>query len=159
MYINNKTKILIIGIWVIVSGAILIAAGFFFGVSFQRQKISPQVAELQRIKTSFEKLSSSKIISSIVAFGEVIDINSAERKIILSYKGENLPVLIGKDAEISFFDISFLKQGTSLTSPLQRKGSFKNIKIGDNLNISLKILSDGQLEGVAVIIFPATETP
>ena len=146
---NNK--ILIIGISAVIGGIVLLGAGYLAGISLEKEKTKSQLEKLERATSALNSLSSSKVIPSIVAFGEVTKISG--RTITLTYGTENLPIRIKEDAKIYSFNTPTPGQETPLTGPIQTESTFEAIKAGDNLNISVKVSPDGELEGLSVIIF------
>lgn len=94
---------------------------------------------------------SSKVVSSIVAYGQVAKIEG--RNITLSYLGDNLEVFITDTARIySLTPASTGKTGT--VAPVQKTVDFGAIKVGDSVNVVLKLSANGKTEGSSVIIFP-----
>ena len=135
-------------ICLIICGAVLLGIGTLAGVNFQEQKTTPRIAELEKMENMIKILSSSKVIPSIVAFGQVGEISG--RTVTLTYGTESLAIPIREDAKI----YSFSGTTNQKTPPEQKTAEFKDIKVGDKLNITLKILSNGEIEGLSVIIFP-----
>ena len=119
----------------IIAGLGLLAGGFWGGVLYQHKKNKPLENAIDPLKC----LSSSKIIYSIIANGKVTKISG--RTVTLSNGTENFSVSINEDVQVYSF-----------TPGNQTSSSFEAIKIGDNLNVSAKVLSDGQLEVLGVII-------
>lgn len=136
---NNMTaKKLIIVIVLIVVGLGLLAGGYLSGVLYQREKDKSQKAA-----DVFKSLGSSKVISSISVVGEVTKISG--RTVTLSNDTENFPIDINEDVQVYSF-----------TSNLRTESSFETIKVGDKLNVSERVLSDGQFEISMVIILPSS---
>lgn len=135
----------------IVAGILLLAVGAFGGVLLERKVINPK---FEKMDTIAEEIN-SKLIISMVAFGKVAKIS--DRTITLTYGTENLAIRIKEDAEILSFNAPVLNDKGEQVSPGvpgQKNAEFKDIKIGDNLNIRLNILPDGELVGVSVMVFP-----
>ncbi len=156
LIMNNK--ILIVSICIIIGGIVLLGFGYLAGISLEQEKTGPQLEKLEKFEKMINvlnSLNSSKIIASIIAFGEVTKIS--DRTVTLTYGTENLPVRIKEDAKIySFIMPAPNNKGEQVISgiPEQKNAEFKDIKVGDNLNVSLRILPEGELEGLSVIIFP-----
>lgn len=127
----------------------MLGIGCLAGVNFQEQKTASRIAELEKMENMVKILASSKVIPSIVAYGQVASIS--DKVVTLAYGTESLAIPIREDAKIYSFVTSASQQGP----PEQKKAELKDIKIGDNLNVSLRILPDGGIEGVSVIIFPS----
>lgn len=94
------------------------------------------------------KTLSSKVIASIIAYGTVADIQG--KNITLSYNSDSVVIAIADTAEI----YSFSQASGGNAAPTQTKTEFSQIKKGDSLNVTLNLLSDGQLKGTSVIILP-----
>ena len=119
-------KIVIILVLIIV-GLGLLAGGFLGGVLYQKEKA--------------KCLGSSKIIPLIMVIkGQVTKISG--KTVTLSDGTENFLIDINENAPIYSF------------SPgNQAASSFEAIKAGDNLDVSVKMLPDGQLNVLSVIIY------
>ena len=139
----------------VIAGVVIFVLGGGLGVFYQTQKGLLQTEKVQTKVQTMEtviKSLSSKVIPSIIAYGEVTNIEG--RNITLSYGGESLTIKIKDDSQIfSFVKTASLKKGEPAVTS-QQKVDFKTIKKGDNLNISVKLLPDGQLESQSVIILP-----
>jgi len=152
-------KILIIGISAIIGGIVFLGAGYLVGVGLERAETGPQIEKLNKAADILKVLSSLKVIPSVIAFGEVTKISN--RTVTLTYGTENLAIRIKEDAKISSYNMPAPNdKGEQIISdiPGQKNAEFKDIKIGDKLNVSLKILPDGEIEGLSVIIFPSFNT-
>ena len=148
----NKPLILILSIIGVIA---VLAVGCLGGILFQTQKAAPQAEKSEELI----ELMSSKMVPSVVAVGEVTAISG--RNITLrahTNQDESLtvPIVITRDAELSSFVITTEEDGTIiLGGPSRETIKFKDIKVGDNVNVSLKISSDGTFQGVSVIVFPS----
>jgi hypothetical protein len=67
------------------------------------------------------------------------------RDITLKYAGENLTIKIDENAQISSYT-------TSSKGAVQAKAELKDIRIGDNLSINLRLLPDSTLKGMSIVI-------
>jgi hypothetical protein len=105
-----------------------------------------------RAKVEMANNLSSKVISSIIAYGQVKNING--RNITLSNLGDNLSILIANDAQVYAFVVPTDAGENTTASPVQQTVNFETIKIGDNVNVAVKILPNGQVQGTSVIILP-----
>jgi len=147
--------IAIIVIIVLIGGAILLGAGYLAGVSLEKERTAPdleKLEKLEKINNVLNSFNSLKVIPSIVAFGEVTEISG--RTVTLTYGAENLPIKIKENAKISSLTALVPDVEGGQVVPEQKTVEFKDIKIGDNLNVSLRLLPEGELEGLSVIIFP-----
>ena len=145
-----ENKVLIT-ITLIIGGLALLIVGCFIGILFQTQKTAPQLKQAEAI--------SSKVISTIIAVGEVTNIS--ERNVTLVSEKEKLTIFVRENARIISFVYPEVEEGEEgiLTGPVRERIEFKDIKVGDNLNVDLKILPDGGLETISVIVlssFPET---
>lgn len=127
----------------IIIGVVTFVVGAGLGIFYQSQIDAPQLANFTAIKAVFKNLS-SKAVPSILAYGQVTNIEG--RNLTLSYSGDSVSIAISDSANIN----SFVKDSNGV--PSQQKIDFSQIKNGDTLNISVKILPNGQLEGQSVII-------
>lgn len=123
------------------AGLLLLIFGVGLGVLFQDKQESSSPSN--KITEAVKALS-SKTVPSIVAYGQVTKIDG--RDITLSYNGDNITITIDANGQV----YSFVNDSTG--KPVQKKVEFKEVKVGDNLNITLKLLSDGQLQGQSVFI-------
>lgn len=136
----NKASSIVI---LLVIAVILLSVGMGLGIFYQIKKDGPKT---ERANLLLKQLSSN-VIPSVAAYGKVASIDG--KKITLSASGENL--VVGVSDSSQFY--SFVTDSTG--GSVQQAAKFEDIKVGDNLNISMKILSDGQLESQAVIILPS----
>ena len=104
------------------------------GILYQTQKSASQI-----VSPSIKGLSSKVIISSIVARGEVVKIEG--KNITLKNEGETLTVNISDNSKIY--------SSGKIVGP-----GIGGIKVGDNLQITLKLLPNSQLEGQLILILP-----
>ena len=140
------SKQILITIICAVLGAIILlglgySAGYLAALTLEKGKTGSQIEQLEKAADTLKILGSSKIISSFTAIGEVTKIN--ERDITLESSGDILTIHIRDDAKIY-----------SAMSDKRQQTDFKDIKKGDTLNISLKLLSNGQIEGQEITIIP-----
>jgi hypothetical protein len=134
----NKSNLIIL----VIIGIVFFIVGGGLGIFYQTQKDASQINGAKSIKAL-----SSKVIPSIVAYGKVTDING--RDITIFYNGESLTIPVSQDAQVSSFS-----QANGQTGSTQQKTSFDQIKKGNYINISIKVLPDGNIEGNMVIILP-----
>jgi len=149
-------KQILITIICAVLGAIVLlglgySAGYFAVLTSEKGKTELQIEQLEKAADALKTLSSSKVISCFAVLGEVTKIDG--RDITLKSTGDSLTIHIKEDAKVysSAKNGSF---GTGATSSVQQQVEFKDIKKGDFLNIGVKLLPDGQLEGQVINILP-----
>ncbi len=130
---NEKLKLAIL----IIAGVLIFAIGVGLGIVIQTK------TGMQKIKDEVVGNFSSKVVSSITAYGKVIKIEG--RNITLSYLGDSLAASISNSAKVYSF--------ATATSPQEEVG-FEALKTGDNINAILRLLPDGRYEGSSIIIFP-----
>ena len=119
---------------------VIFVIGAGLGIFFQMQKDAPKIKSANLLINTL----SSKAVPSIVAFGKVTSING--KNITLSFNGGSVTIKINDNAVVS----SMSANAQDKSAP--QKITFSQIKIGDTLNISIKVFSDGQLLGQSVII-------
>lgn len=141
---DNKKLIILISL--IIAGVVLLGIGYLGGALVEKQKVSPQLEQLEKTAKTIKMLS-SKTVTSIVVFGEVTNIS--DRTITVTYGTESIDVPIKEDAVIFSFE-NLTGEGVNP----QKKIEFGEIKKDDNLNVSIRVLPTGELEGVALIVFP-----
>ena len=138
-----KNQALIIS-GLIIGGIALLVIGGLAGFLIQAQKVAPQL----EVGPKLTELSKSKIVPSIMAIGEVTNIS--DRTITLTSQEESLTIPIAKDAKITSFVFSAEEPSFA---PQQKTINFEDIKVGNRANISLRILPDGEFEGVSIVVF------
>lgn len=120
----------------VVVGAVLLAVGFGAGIYYN-------MPQLQKAEALIKNLSSKTIISS-VAYGQVVKVEGKD--ITLSYSGDTIKISMEANSPVySFSNDSTGKQ-------IQKKVDLKEVKTGDSLNITMKLLPDGQIQGQSVLI-------
>jgi hypothetical protein len=102
----------------------------------------------EQIKLKTENSLSSRVVSSIVAYGKVLLIK--DRNIIVNNFGDNLTIPVPADAKVYLFTIP-----TKSKTPIQKEAEFSDIKQMDSVNVNLKLLPNGQFEASSVIILPS----
>ncbi len=131
----------------VIIGLALFVLGGGLGVFYQTQKDALKIQEAEK-KSAAVKSLSSDLVPSIVAYGEVSAIDG--RNVTLFYNGKSMQIEINKDATVYSFSPSSGDEKEPLSSQQQVKIS--DIKKGDRLNVTIKLLPDGSLEGQMVII-------
>ena len=125
---------------VLIPGLLFLVLGIGVGFLYKTLSISPQIQKT----TAVIKDLSSKTVLSITAYGQVSNIEGED--ITLSHNGDSIKVGMKENSPV----YSFTNDSTG--KPVQKKVSLKEIKIGDNLNITIKLLPDGQIQGQSVLI-------
>ena len=130
----------------IIGGLFIFVLGGGAGVLYQTQKDTPQL-EKGKIAESVVKTLLSKAVPSIDAQGQVDNIDG--RNITLTNNGDSITVKILDNAQI----YSFMTKNTTDKNTGRSQIKLEDIKKDDTLNIALRVLSDGQIEGQVVIVF------
>jgi preprotein translocase subunit YajC len=129
----NKILIILLTIILIV---LVFVLGGLWGIYYQKQQDADQI---NRISSIVKNLSAGSV--SAVVYGDVEKIE--ENQITISANGSNVKININNDTE--FFPV--LKNEKEMLSTNFQGISLKDIKSGDKVNIIVKILPDGQLQG------------
>jgi len=124
---------------VLISGLLFSVLGAGVGFLYKTLQISPQLTVIKTL--------SSKTVPSMVAYGQVSKIEG--RDITLSYSGDNINISMEENSPVYSFVNDSAKRDN------QKKMELKDIKIGDNLNIAIRLLPDGRIQGQSVFILPA----
>lgn len=145
---ENKIAIsLIVGVVVI----FLIGTGAWYMLQVQPSGSACQPAvkcpEVKSLNNDAIKVLSSNFMLPITASGKVTKIDG--KNITLGMGNESVVVKIGSSAKIYPFVASSkdTKSGTLIV-----EGKFEDIKVGNNIKITVKVLSTGSLEGQIVNI-------
>lgn len=128
----------------IVAGVLIFLIGGGLGILSQTQ------SKVEKVKTETVNNLASKVVSSIVAYGQVKNISG--RDITLSNLGDDLVISVANNAPVYAF--TTVKSKTGVVSQVQQVVGFEIIKIGDKINSTIKLLSTGKFEGESVIILP-----
>lgn len=126
----------------------LVAGGAFLGFYYQKQVCSPGsgLAGVGSYPTVL--MFRARTIDSITAFG---GIKSIDGKTILLSAGEDDPsplsITIKDDAPIYM-------RSAAAGSFSAKKAEFKDIKVGNEANITISVSEAGKLEGTSVMIIP-----
>lgn len=145
-------------ILLIILGLVIFALGGGLGFFYKAQQLSSPLA-FQAPQQSLGgaaagiKILSSSAFPSIIAIGKVQKVFG--RVITLNYGGQSVDIPVQDGAKI--YSLAF-SAGTKITSGSpQTESTFGAIKVGDNLSISVKVSTDGKVEGTSVIILPASK--
>lgn len=130
-------------ITLVVVAVLALIVGGVLGMSMQAQKDAPQIQKAEKFESTIKSLS-SKIVPSIMAYGQVSNINGRDLTIV--YGTESLTINIKDDATIQ----SFVPPSNG-SAPIQQKVEINALKNGDSVNIGLELV-DGKLIGKSVVI-------
>ena len=134
-------KTLIISLLVGLIFLILVGVSIFYLSKFQSEKnITNQNPFDQEFSAQqpAQTLSSNAIIS-VVAFGKVSNIDGSN--VTLTNRGDSIKILFPDSAEITYSNIA--------SNQSVRPIDFNEIKIGDELNVNLKISQDGTIQAIS----------
>lgn len=135
-------------------GLLLFSAGIGLGIFYQGQKnvvLQPQI-QTPTMPDSIEVLSSA-VIPSITARGRVVKIDG--RNITLISQSDSRIINMRNDAKV----YALVSPPASLASQLKyvnKEVTFNDIQNGDDLDIDIKVLKNGQIEGISAVILPTT---
>lgn len=139
-----------------VAGLIILVIGFGVGAFYQTQV---QLAKNPALKKAIAieptvNILTSKTIQSIMAYGQVEKISA--NNITLSYAGDKITVAVKSSAQIySSIAVKDSKTGNLATGAPQLV-KFSDIKTGQGISVTLKILPTGQMEADSVYILAAS---
>ena len=125
---------------VLISSLLFLILGGGIGFLYKTLQISPQIKKTAAV---IKDLSSKTVLSTVV-YGQVFKIEG--KNISLSYNGDSITISMAEKAPV----YSFVSDSTE--TPLQKKVDFKELKVGDNLNITIKLLPDGQIQGQSALV-------
>ena len=152
----SKTYISIVSVILLV---VVFVLGAWIGAFYQLQGASKNATQTV---SPIEKELSSKVISSINAYGQVTKIDGSN--ITLSPVGDSLAsdgltVSINSNAKIYSLTIPTNGAANNKTSLTPTAASFSDIKTGNylNINITLNTSSANQLQGQMVYIYNYTK--
>ncbi|MDO8619408.1 MAG: hypothetical protein Q7R49_05715 [Candidatus Daviesbacteria bacterium] len=134
----------------IIGALCIFAVGGGLGVFYQMQtqKNIPQVISKPQEVNALIKALSSKVVTYMTTRGEVTKIDGKD--ITLSSGGDSIKITTIENIP------TFPYIGDGSQKPVQGKTGLKEIKVGDNLSIIIKILPDGQIQGQGIFIINPT---
>jgi len=144
----DKTTIIILITAILVS--LVLGAGL--GIFYQMQKDATKIQAGEKNAAAIKDLSSDLVLSAVV-YGEVSAING--KNITLSYNGKTMQVEIAADATIYSVPTTSGSSQTPITT--LPKAKISDIKTGNILNITMKVLPDGSLIGKTVGIISSSK--
>jgi len=134
----NKKQLVVF----IVAGIILLVIGGVAGYAIK----SFNKVQVQK-NTAVSNLS-SKVITSITAYGEITKIDG--RELTLSNANQTLVVLMAQNAKIRILAV---KEGSA--TPVQQETKFEELKVGQKVNVIMKVSATGVMQGSSAVILPA----
>lgn len=141
---------------VLLLGGLILVLGIGLGTLLSKNKVAPSQDAKNQVVLDAIALLNSKIVSSVMARGTVTQIEGT--KVTLTYDGATQPVAIKSDANIT--KLVFVP-GAKANQPkyTTNAGSFSDLKVGDNLEMMVRVFSDGRVEGFNVTILPVPPSP
>lgn len=132
-----------------VAAILIFIVGAGIGIYYQAQNnlLPGSIININSAPLLVKQLS-SKAVPSITAFGQVSKING--NNITLTFGGDSIVIPIKNGAEIRMLN----PDGTYSEAP-QSGASLNDIKLGASLNIAVKVLPSGALQGDLVYIISA----
>ncbi len=137
-----ETKNRIISIF---SGLLILIIGIVFGVLYQPRQLQNI---LETTTPPAVKVLSSKTIPSITAYGLITKIDG--NNITIDNQGDSMTMTVRDDAKIYAF---------LATTGKSQQITLKDLKIGDNLSVNVKITSSGQVDAYSLIVLPPIPKP
>lgn len=132
---------------------ILLTVGYLLGAIETSKRLTPQAIAGEKIY----ELISSKVTIDLIARGKIEKIEG--RNLFLDWKGAKLTLFLKENAKI--VDLPFFILGPeiegmiiNLESPYMRTVEFKDLKVGDWVEVYLNVKKDGSFEGKGVLRFP-----
>lgn len=122
--------------------SLLIAVVIFFAVGFGAGFY--YLNQTSQGNSSLIKALASKVVPSIVAYGKVSKI--AGKTISLTSGADSIDIVVQEEAPVNTY---------SQKDNSYAKIKLTDIKVGDTLNVVMKITEENKLEGISVIKLPA----
>ena len=144
---TNITVLLVIG------GLVILAIGVGVGIFYQSER--PEIKQAIKMGPTVKMLT-SKAVQAIPVYGQIEKINGTN--ITISYAGDQITVGVKEGVQV-FSSVAQKdpKTGNLITGAPQPV-KFSDLKVGDGVSITLKILENGQVEGDSVFIFASMPT-
>lgn len=137
------TIIVVLAIAIFVVGSVV---GWTAKTFYKAESLEDVVKNASAEQIKVADMMKLNAVSSIRIFGKVTSILG--RTVTMAYNKETMQIAINNDAVVFSIDYNQPK-------PTQKKSEFKNIKVGDSLNVGLKVTDKYQIQGTSVIIYPA----
>lgn len=144
MNIRALLGALILGILVLLLGiglGILLSRGTGAGPAQVENTVIPDAV----------KLLSSQVVPSVLARGKITEING--RNITLMYQAQTGTIKITDNATISALVVPPPVPVTK-NKYISKQAAFEDIKVDDDIEIYVRVLPDGHIEGFSVLILP-----
>jgi len=136
-----------------IGGIFIFILGGGLGIVYQKQQILPSSQQpltqpTVQQNSTLVRILSSTAVAPIVAYGSVTEINGKD--ITLNSGKSKLTISTNQNAKIY---LPVVQNNVGTKSPaVALLGKFEDIKVGDNLNITLKVSKDGTIGGEIISI-------
>ena len=140
---SNKIKAII---FLIILAVIIFAAGVWLGMIYQSKNDTAKIASAQKAQSAVKSLSSD-LVSSMLVYGKVQLVG--DNSVTITYLGKNLVIPVTSRTQIMGF-----KKPTGKFNPAAPElDALSDIKIGDMVNVNLKLASDGSFSALYIVSF------
>lgn len=149
-----NVRILIVSVF---SAIIVFGLGAGLGIFYQSKKnvvVVPPV-QTQTMPESIKVLS-SKLVPSITVRGKVTKIDP--NTLTLMYQSDTRVIKMSSDAQV-YALVAAKPTPLNKSNYVTKPASFADIKVDDNVELTARVLTNGQLEAFNTLIFPAPATP
>lgn len=127
----NKLNLIIL----VLIGVALFIFGSVLGGYYQMQKLEPQLSAVRAL--------SSEVVPSIVAYGQVTKIDNND--LTLTYGEGTVTIRVRDNAPVYYLMNSSSGEET-------KEIRLRDLKVGDNVHVSINVSSNGKLEGTTVAV-------
>ena len=139
----------------------MLGLGAWLGMTLGGQKTSAlsQITRQVSSSSTLAKSLSSKVVPSISAYGQVTNVSS--NSLTVSYQEDSVIIPVASDAKIYSFIATVppaLKKGKPAPAPTSQVIALQDVKVGNTVSVSMRVLPNGQLQALSIVIPPATST-
>ncbi len=137
----------------LVAGLIVLAAGFGLGNALQKKPATTaQVASQQtQVMPDSIKVLSSNVIAPITARGKVSKIDG--NNFTLLFQTASATIAMRGDTKVYILVVA-PPSALNKSKYMSKQVALKDIKVGDNVEVNVRVLTTGQIEGYNIIILP-----
>ncbi len=149
----------------VTSGIVLFVLGGVCVMAYQWQTKNNGgiLSQLQQQKVpDVIKVLSSNVVPAMAARGIVTKVDG--KNITLTSQGDSITVTMRDDAKLYTFVLNTnitkpVKGSTPANTSTSREISIKDVNIGDDLNVNIKVFPSGQIEGISGVVLPPFLNP
>jgi len=147
----NKRKLilLIVGIlFVFILGG---GSGVYYKTQEEAEGLRQNQSQME-IASNFVNSFEALEYSAIVVFGDVVSIDNNKREIEIAVReiDKSFKIKIKEGTNIYYSKLPYSSEETTVDEKLNP--TLEDIKIGDRLNINIKLLSNGKIESQSIAI-------